>query len=167
MNKKTFTDWVFNNFVEHNRHVIKRIFQKLLISYRRKAEHDDSIPRSKYEKVGILICKNIVSNEKTKLTLNVNEFGFVNERYAENEDLDITIYIYENSIEVIKNDITREIVTSPKTHQKIVNIFDGHVRQRRDIKKEQINSKLKDTLEAMVIETKNDLNNKNKQLVKK
>lgn len=156
--KKTFISWALNNVGMNTRHTIKRLFHKLIILYRRKAEEDASIPRSKYEKEAVSICRNMVMNQESKLTLNVNQYGLVNERYVENEKLDITIFIYENSVDIIRNDITREIVTSPKTHDKIINIFDGHVRERRDMKKELINSKLKDTLEAMVEETKKALN---------
>lgn len=159
--KMTFSQWVKYYLPKQTKHVLIRIIQLLYIKYRKKTNSDYYTPRSRYEKEAIKICRNIVQNSDTLLEMSPN-----GERYATNDRLDLIYFIYDNSVDVIKNNISREIVTSPKTHDTILNIFDGHVKMRRDAKKEKVFSNLKSTLESIVIETKNDITGNTKNLNK-
>lgn len=150
--KMTFTEWFKTYFFKSTKHVLKRFFQKNIIEYKKKTNANLYLPRSKYESDAIKICRNIAQNPSTILEINTN-----GERCATNDKLNLTFYIYDNSVEVIKNLIPREIMTSPKAHETIMNIFDGHVRMRRDAKKDRIYSNLKSTFESIVEETKSAL----------
>ena len=112
---------------------------------------DKSIPVSSI--VSLIAASNGVSPSSIPpLEMNTN-----GERYATNEKIDLIYFIYETSVDVIKNKISREIVISPKAHETIINIFDGHVKMRRDAKKEMVLNSLKSTLESIVIESKKAL----------
>jgi hypothetical protein len=150
--KMTFGEWVKKNISKNTKHVFLRIYQKLVIKYRKKVGSEYYTHRSRYEIEAISICRNMVQNPETLLEMSPN-----GERYATNPKLDLMCFIYENSVDIIKNNISREIVTCPKTHDIIINIFDGHVKMRRDIKKEKIFANLKSTLESIVVETKQTL----------
>lgn len=150
--KMTFLEWIKFYSFKQTKHVFIRIFQTLYIKYRKKTNSDYYTPRSRYENEAIKICRNIVKNNETLLEMNPN-----GERYATNERLNLIYFIYENSVDVIKNNISREIVVCPKTHSIILNIFDGQVKLRRDAKKEVVFSNLKSTLESIIVETKSDL----------
>lgn len=147
-----FWFWAKKYIIKQPKHVLIRIIQRGVINYQRKTNKDYYTPRSRYEKEAIKICRNIVQNPETLLEMSPN-----GERYATNDKLDIIYFIYDKSVDVIKGGISREIVTSPKTHDIILNIFDGHVKMRRDAKKERVFSNLKSTLESIVVETKQDL----------
>lgn len=145
----TFGEWFKTYLFKSTKHVFKRFFQKNIIEYKKKTNTTLYLPRSKYESDAIKICRNIAQNPSTLLEINTN-----GERCATNDKLNLTFYIYDNSVEVIKNLIPREIMTSPKAHETIMNIFDGHVRMRRDAKKDRVYSSLKSTFESIVEETK-------------
>ena len=145
----TFATWVKMFIFKQPKHVFLRIYQRLIIKYRKKMNSDYYTLRSRYEGEAIKICRNIVQKPDTLLEMSPS-----GERYATNDKFDIIYFIYDKSVDVIKNNISREIVTSPKTHDTIVNMFDGHVKMRRDAKKERVFSNLKNTLESIVIETR-------------
>jgi len=148
--KISFPQWVKKYILTQPKHVLNRLMQKYFIRYKKKVNPDYYTPRSRYESEAIKICRNIVQKPDTLLEMNTN-----GERYATNDNFDIMYFIYDSSVDVIKNGISREIVVSPKTHSAILNIFDGHVKMRRDKKKEKIFSNLKSTLESIVLETSN------------
>lgn len=151
-----FFSWVRKFIFKYPKHTLLRIFQRNIIKYAKKVNNSSRIPRSRYESEAIKICRNIVQNPETTLEMNTN-----GERYATNEKIDLIYFIYETSVDVIKNKISREIVISPKAHETIINIFDGHVRMRRDAKKEIVLMSLKSTLESIVVESKKALDDAN------
>jgi len=133
-------------------HWFKRLAQKIAIRNYKKLNKDFYISRSDYETEGIKICRNIVKNITTDLSMSPS-----GERFATNKSLDLEIIIYEKSVDIIKNNTPKNIPISPKAHRTIVNMFDGHVQMRRDVKKEIIYLNLKNTLESILDETKNAL----------
>lgn len=137
-------------------HWFKRLAQKIAIRNYKKLNKDFYISRSDYELEGIKICRNIVKNTSTDLSMSPS-----GERFATNKLLDLEIIIYEKSVDVIKNNTPKNIPISPKAHRTIVNMFDGHVQMRRDVKKEIIYLNLKNTLESILHETKNALEKQN------
>lgn len=152
MQNNMFSSWCMNFILKIPTHVLKRVFQKIFLWHRKKTNGDYYTPRSKYEGVAIRICRNIVQNKNTLLEMSPS-----GERYATNDELGIIYFIYETSVDIIKDNISREIVICPKTRDIILNIFDGHVKLRRDAKKERVFSNLKSTLENIEVETKINL----------
>ena len=133
-------------------HWAKRLSQKIAIRNFKSINKDKFIVISDYESEAIKICRNIVKNVDTELSMSPS-----GERFATNDKLNLEIIIYEKSVDVIKNMTPKNIPISPKAHRTILNMFDGHVQMRRDFKKEKIYVNLKNTLESILDETKNAL----------
>jgi hypothetical protein len=127
-------------------HKIKRVCQRVSINSRKKINQSQSALRSNYEKEAISICRSIILKNNTDLLIS----PLSGKRYANNETLGIHIFIREDSIDIINHSYQYNIPICNKSHQTILNIFDGHVEMKREKMEDDIRSNVKHSLENIL-----------------
>lgn len=128
------------------KHKVKRIYQRFSISYHKKINQSQSILRSDYEKEAISICRSIILKDNTDLLIS----PLSGKRYCNNDALGIHIFIRDESIDIINHTYQYNIPICGKSHQTILNIFDGHVESRREKMENDIRSNIKHSLENIL-----------------
>ena len=140
----------FNRFIKNPKHWIKRFFQKIVIDARRYSSKDEYVPRSEYESVGIDICRSSSKLDDSELLISPKS----GKRFINNVRLKLNVIIKDESIDIIKDKYANNIPISPRAHEMIVNIFDGHVELRREKMENEIRSQITQSLDIIKKETK-------------
>lgn len=144
----------FNRFLKNPRHWVKRFFQKIVIDARKYSSKDEYTPRSEYESVGIDICRSSSKLDDSELLISPKS----GKRFINNARLKLNVIIKDDSIDIIKNEYANNIPISPRAHEMILNIFDGHVEMRREKMESEIRSQITQSLDIIKKETKNLVN---------
>lgn len=141
----------FELFKYNVSHYFKRLVQRFAIANYKNLHKTDYILRSDNELQTVRICRNLILNENSKLKMDPVTF----EKYIDNMELNMYVFINQDSIDVIKNKYPQNIPVSPKSLKTILNIFDNHAHFDRVAYRTEIVSNLKLTLQSIESETKN------------
>jgi len=128
----------------------KRWAQRIAISNYKNMHKEDYIVRSDYEKEAVKICRNLITKNKDSDLRIAPQSG---KRHIKNLPLNIRIFIYETSIDIIKNNFPQNVPISPKARKTIINMFDGYAEKYRNIEEDEVHSNLKHSLESILEET--------------
>lgn len=121
-----------------------RFLRRNIIKSKKDLLKDDRTPRSDYEYEAVNTCKNAVKHYDSKLSMSPN-----GKRYIENDREQIYIIISDNNIDIIYNTNLLPVSICKKTYNRILNIFDGEVQEKRDEKEEIIRSRIKYSIQTI------------------
>jgi|ERR1035437_3141237 hypothetical protein len=131
-------------------HKCKRVAQKIAISNYKSIHKEDYLVRSDYEKEAVKICRNLITkNKDSDLRIAPNS----GKRHIKNLPLNMRVFIYDTSIDIIKNNFPHNIPISPKARKTIINMFDGYAEKYRKIEEDDVHSTLKHSIESILEET--------------
>ena len=143
-----------NKFIDRFKFAIshwgKRLAQRIAISNYKSMHKEDYIVRSDYEKEAVKICRNLISKNKNSDLRIAPQSG---KRHIKNVPLNMRIFIYETSIDIIKNNFPHNVPISPKARKTIINMFDGYAETYRKVEEDEVHSNLKSSIESILEET--------------
>ena len=132
--------------------MVKKYFRQLYIKFYKWNTKMDRILKSNYESVAIKICRKEINFDSATLLICPK----TGKRYVKNDMLKNYIIIQPNQIDIINHTYQYNVPICPKTYSTVVNIFDGHVEERRQKMEDEIRSNVTYSLESIY----NNLNKK-------
>ena len=132
-------------------HKIKRIFQHLVVSSRRKATNYDPILKSAFEKESLRICRNLIHCPEAELLVCPD----TGRRFIIYNPMQIKIILEDNKITISNHTYYYEVSICSKNIGSVTRIFDGNVRERRDVLEEDIKENAKITLANIAVLSEN------------
>jgi hypothetical protein len=122
---------------------------KLLFKfYLKLKERFDPIPQPKEEEMFCIeICKKLVPNENSKLTI----APVSNKRYIKNDEKDMFIVIYDRTISLINHVYSYNVfIESDKLYEEVIKLFDNELDKRRIELEDEIRSNIKHSLKSIL-----------------
>ena len=129
-----------------------KIIKKLYIKWYKHSRKNDYILRSEYEPIAINICRKAISFDSATLLICPK----TGKRYVKNDILKNYIIIQPHQIDIINHTYQYNVPICLKTYSTVVNIFDGHVEERRQAMENDIRANVVYSLESIY----NNLNKK-------
>lgn len=138
-------------------HLIKRRFQKIVINSKRKIICDTSSVKNDNEDNIISICRNLIKNKSSELLI----CPISGKRYIINKKLETYIVISERAIDLVNKKHLFNNTICLKSYEIILKIFNGHVEMRRKELESKIFADVKQSLDTIREEIKQDLTESN------
>lgn len=130
-------------------HKIKRLVQRLIIKSKRAKNKDSNSSKGIFEQEALRICRNLIRTSSTELLVCPD----THRRFIVCEEQQIKIIIYDNRIIISNHSYYYELAVSSDGISQIHRIFDGYVRERRNILETDIKNNAKNTLDNIIILT--------------
>lgn len=140
------------------KHLIKRKIQKVVINSKRKIICDTSTVKNDNEDNIISICRNLIKNKSTELLI----CPISGKRYIINKKLETYIVISDRAIDLVNKKHLFNNTICLKSYDIILTIFNGHVEMRRKELEEKIFADVKQSLDTIREEIKQDLTETNR-----
>lgn len=127
------------------KHKAKKLVLKRIVLMKKNAVKNDYILRSEYEPIIIQICRNAIHNKNSEMLIS----PVSGKRFVNNTQEQMYIIITDTTVDVINHKYHYSTPICPKTYNTILNMFDGHVEQRRADMELDIRSNIKHSLETI------------------
>jgi len=116
--------------------------------YLKLKERFDPTPQTKEEELFCIeICKNLISNQNSKLTI----APVSNKRYIKNDEKDMFIVINDRTISLINHVYSYNVyIENNKLYYDITQLFDNELEKRRVELEDEIKSNIKHSLKSIL-----------------
>ena len=131
-----------------NKEIVGYIPNLLYKFYLRLKEKFDPTPPPKEEELYCVdICKNLILNQKSKLTI----APVSNKRYIKSDDNDMFIVIHNRVISLINHVYSYNVyIENDKLYAEVINNFDNELEKRRGLLEDEIKSNIKHSLKSIL-----------------
>lgn len=125
--------------------MIKKYFRQFYIKLYKWNTKMDYVLKSEYEPIAIKICRTAISFDSSTLLICPK----TGKRYVKNDILKNYIIIQPHQIDIINHTYQYNVPVCFKTYNTVVNMFDGHVEERRQAMESEIRSNVNYSLESI------------------
>jgi hypothetical protein len=131
-----------------NKQIVGYIPNLLFKFYLRlKERFDPTLPPKEEELFCIDICKKLIPNESSKLTI----APLSNKRYIKNDEKDMFIVIQDRTISLINHVYSYNVfIEHNKLYEEVLSSFDSELERRRLILEDEIRSNIKHSLKSIL-----------------
>ena len=131
--------------------MIKKYFRRFYIKFYKWNTKMYSVLKSEYEPIAIKICRKSIGLPSATLLVCPK----TGKRYVKNDTLKNYIIIQPYQIDIINHTYQYNVPICLKTYSTVVNMFDGHVEERRQAMETEIRSNVNHSLENIYEQLKN------------
>jgi hypothetical protein len=129
-------------------HTLRRLIQKWSISAIRLVQVPEK--KSEYERDAVNICKKLIKLSDSVLLLT----PISGKRYITHETQQISIILSASSIQIINHTYSYTVFLGDKQWQKLIDVFNEEVEDRRKVLEEEITSNIKHSLQNILVNIK-------------
>ena len=129
-------------------HILRRLIQKWSISAIRLVQVPEK--KSEYERDAVNICKKLIKLSDSVLLLT----PISGKRYITHETQQISIILSASSIQIINHTYSYTVFLGDKQWQKLIDVFNEEVEDRRKVLEEEITSNIKHSLQNILVNIK-------------
>ncbi len=129
-------------------HTLRRLIQKWSISAIRLLQVPEK--KSEYERDAVNICKKLIKLSDSVLLLT----PISGKRYITHETQQISIILSASSIQIINHTYSYTVFLGDKQWQKLIDVFNEEVEDRRKVLEEEITSNIKHSLQNILVNIK-------------
>lgn len=124
-------------------HTLKRITQKVSIwTIRMMDPTKYQKATQSYESTALAICRKLAAKDSSILLLS----PISGKRYIKSEDSQIYIIIENHVVTIVNHAYSYTIPIEPKSHERLIRMFDNEVEARREVMETEIRSNIKHSL---------------------
>ena len=129
-------------------HTLRRLIQKWSISAIRLVQVPEK--KSEYERDAVNICKKLIKLSDSVLLLT----PISGKRYITHETQQISIILSASSIQIINHTYSYTVFLGDKQWQKLIDVFNEEVEDRRKVLEDEITSNIKHSLQNILVNIK-------------
>jgi hypothetical protein len=129
-------------------HTLRRLIQKWSISAIRLVQVPEK--KSEYERDAVNICKKLIKLPDSVLLLT----PISGKRYITHETQQISVILSASSIQIINHTYSYTVFLGDKQWQKLIDVFNEEVEDRRKVLEEEITSNIKHSLQNILVNIK-------------
>lgn len=130
-------------------HYFKRMWLRILIKIKRNGTRNDRVHKSEFELEVLKICRILIRNISTNLLVCPD----TQRRFIIFDPMEIKIIISDDKIIVSNHTYYYELSISKSGLANVIRVFDGNVKERRDILEQDIKTNAKTSLNLIFTNT--------------
>lgn len=123
----------------------KRLWLRSYIKIKRSGTRNDKVPKSEFEHEVLKICRNLIRSEETNLLVCPD----THRRFIIYDRMQIKIIIEDDKIILSNHQYYYELSISKGGLDNIIRVFNGNVKERRDLLEFEIKTNAKTSLNSI------------------
>lgn len=126
-----------------------KALRRLVVNYKRRMQEKNTEPLSAFEKEVLYICRNLIRSHASDLLVCPD----TNRRFIIYDPMQIKVIVGDTKIIFSNHDYYFELSISGNGITRLIRVFNGNVRARRDVLESEIKLNAKTTLNRIALAT--------------